>query len=77
MTTLGIKQRPFEGINNIDESEFLLTRKELIDRKYSETQTPILTENQKLRMKESLNQINNGDFLTDDPLNELIGKWLK
>lgn len=77
MTTLGIKQRPFEGINNIDESEFLLTRKELIDRKYSETQTPIITENQKLRMEESEVQINNGDFFTDDQVNELIEKWQK
>ena len=77
MTTLGIKQKLFEGIKNIDESEFLLALKELIDRKYSETQTPILTENQKLRMEESLTQIDNGDFLTDDQVNELIEKWLK
>jgi hypothetical protein len=77
MTTLGIKQKLLEGINNIDESDFLLTLKELIDRKYSETRTPILTENQKLRMEESEIQINNGDFFTDDQVNELIEKWLK
>ncbi|HZK07752.1 MAG TPA: hypothetical protein VFC92_06085 [Bacteroidales bacterium] len=66
-----------EGINNIDESDFLLTLKELIDRKYSETQTPILSENQKMRIEESSNQINNGDFFTDDQANERIEKWLK
>ena len=77
MTTLEIKQKLLEGINNIDESDFLLTLKELIDRKYSETQTPILTENQKLRMEESEVQINNGDFFTDDQVNERIEKWLK
>ena len=77
MTTLEIKQKLLEGINNIDESDFLLTLKELIDRKYSETQTPILTENQKLRMEESEVQINNGDFFTDDQVNECIEKWLK
>jgi hypothetical protein len=77
MTTLGIKQKLLEGINNIDENDFLLTLKELIDRKYSETQTPIITENQKLRMEESEVQINNGDFFTDDQVNELIEKWQK
>ncbi len=77
LTTLTIKQKLLEGINNIDESDFLLTLKELIVRKYSETQTPILSKNQKLRIEESSNQINNGDFFTDDQANERIEKWLK
>ncbi len=66
-----------EGIENIDDNDFLLAIKELIDRKYSAAATPVLSASQKLRIAESEQQIATGDYLTDDEVNKLIGQWLK
>ena len=72
MTTLGLKQQLFEGINNIDENDFLLTLKELIDRKYIEASIPNLSHQQQVRIKESEEQILNGEYYTDEQVNKLL-----
>lgn len=66
-----------EGIENIDDNDFLLTIKELIDRKYSPSAIPVLTSQQKQRIAKSERQIENGDYLSDDEVNKLIDQWLK
>jgi len=43
MSTKELKHRLFEGIENIDDNVFLLTIKELIDHKYSESAIPALS----------------------------------
>ncbi len=77
LSTNEIKQQLTEGIENIDENDFLLTIKELIDRKYSPSAISALTSQQKQRIVESEQQIENGDYLTDDEVNKLIDRWLK
>lgn len=77
MSTNEIKQQLMEGIENIDDNDFLLTIKELIDRKYSTSAIPVLTSQQKQRIAESEQQIENGDYLPDDEVNKLISQWLK
>ncbi len=77
MSTNEIKQQLTEGIENIDDNDFLLTNRELIDRKYSPSAIPVLTSQQKQRIAESEKQIENGDCLTDDEVNKLIDRWLK
>ena len=72
-----LKQHLFEGIENIDDGEFLKAIKELIDHKYSQTKTPKLTKAQLKRIEESDQQINCGEFLTDVQVNKLIDKWLE
>jgi hypothetical protein len=76
MNTNELKQRLFEGIENIDDSGFLLTIKELIDHKYSESAVPVLTPTQLQRIDESENQITAGDYLLDSEVNQLMEKWL-
>lgn len=76
MSTNDLKQQLFEGIDNIDDSELLLTIKELIEHKYSITEDPKLADWQKDRIKESEKQIKGGDFLTNQQANELIDQWL-
>ncbi len=61
-----------EGIENIDDNDFLLTIKELIDRKYSASAIPILTSKQKQRIAKSEQQIENGDYLPYDVVSKLI-----
>ena len=77
MSTNEIKQSLFEGIENIDDPEFLKSIKELIDHKYSQVKAPKLTNAQLQRIHDSERQIENGNFLTDDQVNNIIDKWLE
>jgi hypothetical protein len=77
MSTDEIKGRIHEGIENIDDTEFLLTIKELIERKYQSGDTPKLTEYQLKRIKESEQQIKSGEYFTDDQVDKIIDKWLE
>jgi len=77
MNADNIKRQLFESIDNIDDNELLLTIKELIDHKYSHAEEPKLADWQKKRIKESEDQINKGEYLTDQQANELFDKWLK
>ena len=72
-----IRIRLHEGIENIDDNEFLMTIKELIEHKYQSSDSPKLTEWQLTRIKESEKQIRNGDFLTDEQVDKVIDKWLE
>jgi hypothetical protein len=77
MSTDEIKGRIHEGIENIDDNEFLLTIKELIERKYQSIDVPKLTKYQFKRIKESEQQVNDGDYFTDDQADKIIEKWLE
>lgn len=77
MSTDEIKSRLHESIENIDDNEFLLTIKEMIEHKYQPVNSPKLTDWQLERIKESEEQIKNGDFLTDDQVDNIVDKWLK
>jgi len=45
-----IKQQLHEGIENIDDEEFLLTIKELINHNYTKSPSPILSDWQQARI---------------------------
>ena len=77
MSTDELKKYLHEGIENIDDNEFLNTIKELIDRKYSASKEPELSEWQLKRIRESEIQICQGDFLTNEEADQIIDKWLK
>ena len=77
MSTDDLKKRLHEGIENIDDNEFLNTIKELIDHKYSASKEPELSDWQLKRIRESEKQISQGDFLTNDEADQIIDKWLK
>jgi predicted transcriptional regulator len=77
MATNEIKQHLFEGINNIDEPDFLMALKEMIDRKYTESPSPKLSELQLRKINESEAQIEAGEFFTDEQVNMIIDKWLQ
>ena len=77
MSTDELKRHLHEGIENIDDNEFLNTIKELIDHKYSVSRTPKLSDWQLKRIKESEEQIERGDFITDEEADKIIDKWLK
>jgi predicted transcriptional regulator len=71
-----IKQLLHESIENINDEDFLIAVKQIIDRKYSPLSEPKLSECQLARIKESREQINNGKFLTNEQADSLVDKWL-
>jgi predicted transcriptional regulator len=77
MNTEEIKSRLYEGIENIDDNEFLLAIKELIERKYNPLDFTKLSELQLERIKDSESQIENGDFFTNEQVDKIIDKWLE
>ncbi|MCF8304218.1 MAG: hypothetical protein K9I94_13160 [Bacteroidales bacterium] len=77
MSTNELKKYLFEGIENIDDNEFLLTLKELVDRKYDQHKPHKLASWQMERIKESKRQIVRGEFLEDEQVDKLIDQWLE
>ncbi|RLD62455.1 MAG: hypothetical protein DRJ05_00315 [Bacteroidetes bacterium] len=77
MSTEEIKNKLHESIENIDDNEFLLAVKELIDRKYNALDYPELSKIQYDRILESEKQIEKGDFLTNNQVDKIIDKWLE
>lgn len=76
MSTQEIKMVLHESIENIDDADFLLAVKQIIDRKYSLAATPTLTEWQISRVEESINQIKQGKSFTNHDADLLVEKWL-
>ena len=77
MSNKDIKYQLHEGIEKIEDSSFLLTLKELIAYKYTSPDSLKLTSWQKKRIRESENQIENGESFTDEKANKIIDQWLK
>ena len=77
MNTEEIKNSLYEGIENIEDDDFLLEIKALIMKKHNPSDFPKLSELQIERIKDSENQIENGDFFTNEQADKIIDKWLE
>lgn len=71
-----IKNLLHESIENINDEDFLIAVKQIIDRKYIPLDEPILSKNQLERIAESKEQIKNGKFLSNKEADSLVDKWL-
>lgn len=76
MNEQSIKTLLHESIENINDEDFLLAVKQILDRKYSVTDQPQLSAGQINRIEESKQQIRNGNFLTNEQADKLVEKWL-
>ena len=77
MKNQNIKTLLHESIENIDDEDFLIAVKDIIDRKYSTSIEPKLSGNQVERIEESKDQIRSGQYLTNEQADSLVDKWLK
>ena len=66
-----------EGIENIDDVDFLEALQETISMKYVPFDSVVLTEAQKKSLDRAHEQFKRGEFLTEDQANESIERWLK
>ncbi len=72
-----LKSLLHESIENINDEDFLLAIKQLLDRKYVPTEKIKLSKAQVQRINESKSQIAEGKFLTNSQADKLVDKWLK
>jgi hypothetical protein len=76
MSTNEIKVLLHESIENIDDQQFLIAIKQIIDRKYTSAKNPLLAEWQLNRMDESKAQIEKGQFISNTQADQLVERWL-
>ena len=76
MRQQNIKTLLHESIENINDEDFLIAVKQIIDRKYIPSNEPKLSKSQIERIGESIEQIQNDRFLTNEQADSLVDKWL-
>lgn len=76
MSTQNIKSLLHESIENINDKDFLLAVKQILDRKYVTSDQPKLSAEQIQRIEESKTQIQQGNFFTAEQADEQVDKWL-
>ncbi len=77
MAKQNIKTLLHESIENINDEDFLLAIKNIVDRKYTPTTNPKLSKSRIQRIEQSKEQIRNGKFLSNKQADKLVDKWLK
>ncbi|NOU47366.1 MAG: hypothetical protein HOO86_09915 [Bacteroidales bacterium] len=76
MSTQELRMVLHESIENIDDDDFLLAVKQIIDRKYSSAAIPMLSKEQINRIEESHEQIKLGKSFSNHDADLLVEKWL-
>ncbi len=76
MSAQELKNLIHESIENIDDEAFLLAVKEILERKYAATNAPVLTQWQIDRIEKAKQELDAGNFLTNEQADELVEKWL-
>ena len=77
MKSQKIKTLLHESIENINDDDFLIAIKQILDRKYTPSEQPKLSKIQIARIKESKEQIKQGKSLTNEQADKLVDRWLK
>jgi predicted transcriptional regulator len=76
MATSKIKNIIHESIENIDDEDFLVAVKQILDRKYTSAEEPKLADWQIDRIKEGKKEIGQGNYITNEQADKLVDKWL-
>lgn len=76
MTSIELKNKVISKINQINNDEILNEVYQLLDDSFEDTKIYQLSENHKNAIEIAKDQIDNGEFLTNEQANSEIGKWL-
>lgn len=76
MSEKNIKSLLHESIENINDEDFLIAVKQILDRKYVISDQPKLSVEQIQRIEESKTQIQQGNFFTAEQADEQVDRWL-
>lgn len=72
-----VKAYLHEGIENIDDEDFLRALKETMQNKYTPSGELILSDAQMQALDKAEAQLDRGEFYTDKEANALMDKWLE
>ncbi|MCK4761769.1 MAG: hypothetical protein KAW12_06175 [Candidatus Aminicenantes bacterium] len=75
MTTVEIKSRLHEGIENINDKDFLLSIKKLVDEKNTPPAPLELSNRQLEQLDNAKKQIEKGDYLTNTQADKIVDEW--
>jgi len=76
MTTKELKHKLIDKISDIEDDDLLNDINKLIDDSYFENQIFRLSDGHKRTIDKAINQIELGDYLTNDESNKDIDEWL-
>ena len=76
MTTIEMKNQVIGKIKQLTDNELLMDVYKLLDDSLMDSEIYRLSDNQKVAIDTAINQINNGDFLTNEQANKEINEWL-
>ena len=76
MSTIELKKRLIDKIQKTENEGLLEEACRLLELETSDIEIYKLSDNQKLIVEESRQQIKNGQFLTDEQANKEIDEWL-
>jgi hypothetical protein len=77
MTSQEIKAVLHESIENIDDNDFLLAIKNILERKYRNEGNMLINDWQIKRIEESHSQIRKGNCFSNRQADLMVEKWLK
>lgn len=77
MSKQEIKSVLHESMENIDDEKFLEAMRVIIELKYKSMPALKISERQKKIIDESAEQIENGEFYSDEVADKITDEWLK
>lgn len=77
MTAEEIKTILHESIENIEDEKFLEAIRVIVEPKYKTIPSLQISEKHKQILDESVKQIENGDFYTNEEAKKISNEWLK
>jgi hypothetical protein len=76
MTSIELKNKVIGKINQLNDDDILNEVYKLLDDSFEDTEIILLSDNHKIAIEIARNQIDEGDYLTNEQANKEIGKWL-
>jgi predicted transcriptional regulator len=76
MTTIELKEQLISRISQLSDNDLLMDVYKLLENCSDDSEIYNLTDNHKSAIATAINQINNGDFLTNEQANNEIDAWL-
>jgi hypothetical protein len=76
MTTLELQSKVIDKINNLTDNDLLMDLIKLIEDNSDDTDIYRLSENHKIAIDIAIEQIKNGDFISNQQANKEIDEWL-
>jgi hypothetical protein len=77
MTTNELKHKVINKINKLEDDSLLIDLIRIIDNSTIDNEIHRLSENHKKAINTAIDEIENGDYLTNEQSNKEIDEWLK